>query len=100
MAQSLKRLNKGQAPSLLDANKGNELIDAINNLRKAKSSANASAAGFILKANSEGAIEFDLTQSTANAIEEARERDQNPYRTKTLTTVEDGNFVQITFLIA
>ena len=99
MAKNLTRLNKGQAPTLLDAEKGNELIDSINNLRQSKSTPNANALGFILKTNSEGAITLDVTQSTANAIEEAKEQVQNPYRTKTLTTVENGNYVNITFLI-
>lgn len=73
MAKDIQRLNAGQAPSLLQADKGNELIDAINNLRKSKSTANANASGFILKVNAEGALEFDLTQATANALETAEE---------------------------
>ena len=73
MAQDITRLNAGQAPSLLQADKGNQLIDAINNLRKSKSSSNANASGFTLKVNAEGALEFDVSQSTANAIETAGE---------------------------
>lgn len=99
MAKDLKRVNKGQAPSLLDSIKANEVIDAINHLRQSKSTSNASASGFTLKTNSEGAIELDVTQSTANAIEEARELNENPLNTMTFTTVENGRYQNITFYV-
>lgn len=61
MAKELARLNAGQTPSLLQASKGNELIDAINNLRSSKSTQSADIAGISLKATSEGVLELDVS---------------------------------------
>lgn len=38
MATKLQRLVKGQAPTLLDADRANELIDAVNGLIQSKGS--------------------------------------------------------------
>lgn len=61
MAKELERLNAGQTPSLLQATKGNELIDAINNLRNSKSTQSADIAGISLKVTGEGVLELDVS---------------------------------------
>lgn len=101
MAKNIDRLSSGQTPSLLQASKGNELIDAINAVRKSKSSANANAAGISLKVTGEGSLELDLTQSAANALTEIQQSTtQLGTGVKTLTTVENGVFVSLNFVIA
>lgn len=76
MAKNIERLNAGQTPSLLQASKGNELIDAINYLRASKSSADADGSGISLKVTSEGVIELDVSQATANVLAPAQETGQ------------------------
>ena len=70
MAKNIEKLVAGQTPSLLQADKGNELIDALNQIRESKSTANAERAGMTLKVSSEGALELDVSESTANALTE------------------------------
>ena len=101
MAKNIDRLSSGQTPSLLQASKGNELIDAINAVRKSKSSANANGTGISLKVTGEGSLELDLTQSAANALTEIQQSTtQLGTGVKTLTTVENGVFVSLNFVIA
>lgn len=103
MAKDIERLNAGQTPSLLQADKGNELIDGINNLRKSRSTANANASGFTLRVNAEGALELDVSSTTANAIEEVVQAQGTVGLGRTtvqLTTVIDGNFQTFNFVIA
>lgn len=61
MAKQIERLSSGQTPSLLQATKGNELIDAINNLRNSKSTQSADIAGISLRTTSEGVLELDVS---------------------------------------
>ena len=64
MAENIQRLNSGQSPTLLQASKGNELIDAINSLRNSKSSQRADSAGISLKVTSGGSLELDVDSDT------------------------------------
>ena len=87
----------------MQADKGNELIDGINNLRKSKSTANANASGFTLRVNAEGALELDVSSTTANAIEEVVQAQGTVglgRGTVQLTTVIDGNYAIYNFVIA
>lgn len=68
MAKNLERLNAGQTPSLLQATKGNELIDAINNLRNSRSTQSADIAGISLKVTSEGFLELDVSSDLLEAL--------------------------------
>ncbi len=65
---NIEKLTSGQTPSLLQASKGNELIDAINHLTNSKSTVNADIGGITLKSTAEGSLELDVSEATANAL--------------------------------
>lgn len=68
MANQIKRLNAGQAPSLLNTQKANELIDKINELTSSSASSLAELAGISLKVSDSGKIELDVTQKVAEIL--------------------------------
>ncbi len=68
MAKKIKRLNSGQAPSLLNTQKANELIDKINELTDSSASAMAELAGISLKVSDSGKIELDITQEASEIL--------------------------------
>lgn len=107
MAKNIDRLASGQAPSLLNASKGNELIDAINNLRNSKSSTSAETAGIILRVSGEGGLELDVTSdflellNPQNDVEENEEPSGIPegYEEVVLIVTRNGLADAMTFLI-
>ena len=68
MANQIKRLNAGQAPSLLNTQKANELIDKINELTSSSASSMAELAGISLKVSDSGKIELDITQKASEIL--------------------------------
>lgn len=68
MAKQIEQLNAGQAPTLLDASKGNELINALNSLMSSGSSQKAELAGISLKVLESGRIELDISQEAAEIL--------------------------------
>ena len=77
MAKQIERLNAGQTPSLLQAAKGNELIDAINSLRNSKSTNSADVAGITLKTTSEGVLELDVSSDLLEKLKPQTEEEEH-----------------------
>jgi len=78
MAKQIERLNAGQTPSLLQASKGNELIDAINNLRNSRSTQSADIAGISLRTTGEGVLELDVNSDLLEKLNpQSTEEDAN-----------------------
>jgi hypothetical protein len=75
MAEQIERLNAGQTPSLLQAAKGNELIDAINALRKSKSTQSADIAGISLTTKSDGSLELNITSDLLEKLNPQTEKE-------------------------
>ena len=111
MAKNIERLSSGQAPSLLDASKGNELIDAINTLRNSKSTGSAEVAGIVLKTSAEGALQLDVTSDFMEKLNPQSDDNETQadsgggggglnFETGsiTLTTVINGRYENITFV--
>lgn len=96
MANKIKRLNAGQAPSLINAQKGNELIDKINSLTESSASAMAELGGISLKSTDSGKLELDITQETLNKLQGDG---VDGFQTKVFRVVESGNFVDYQFLV-
>lgn len=77
MAKRIQPLQSGQAPSLLDANKGNELVNAINGLMSSKSSEKAQIAGLNLKVLDTGQIILDVSQETVEVLAPSETESEN-----------------------
>lgn len=107
MAKDIERLLAGQAPSLLNTTKGNELIDAINTLRTSRSSMSAESAGIILRVSSEGRIELDVTSDLLEQLnpQNDEQEEQAPgaipegYAEATFVVTVNGIATVRTFLI-
>ena len=102
MAKNIDKLISGQTPSLLQADKGNELIDAINQIRESKSTANAERSGITLKVSSEGALELDVSEATANALVEITQDTSDipeGYREQRFNATVDGVSKGTIFLV-
>lgn len=96
MANKIKRLNAGQAPSLLNTEKANELIDKINSLTESSATAMAELGGLSLKVSESGKIELDITQ---DALEALTGQGVDGYQNKVFRVIESGNFVDYEFLV-
>lgn len=77
MAKRIQPLQSGQAPSLLDANKGNELVNAINGLMSSKSSEKAQISGLNLKVLDTGQIILDVSQETVEILAPSETESEN-----------------------
>jgi len=77
MAKQIPKLNSGQAPSLLNAEKGNELINAINALLTSTASTKAQIAGLSLRVDGNGQIILDATEDLVNIIRNITEGETN-----------------------
>lgn len=69
MARRIPLLNAGQAPTLLSAQKGNQVINAINALITSKASEKAQNAGLRLIVEEDGRLILDATNELASALE-------------------------------
>ena len=69
MANKIKQLNAGQAPSLLNTEKANELINKINALTESSASDMAELGGLSLKVSDSGKIELDITQEALEVLQ-------------------------------
>lgn len=68
MAKTIQKLNRGQAPSLINADKGNELISAINALLESGTTQKAELAGITLKVTEGGRLELDISQEAQEIL--------------------------------
>lgn len=109
----IQELSSGQAPSLLDARKGNELIKSINGLLESRSSQKAEIAGITLRVLDSGKIELDVSQNVIDMLTPSEEEvDEEPnsgdgngtsfpsgYGEKTFKVIENGNLIDLKFLV-
>ena len=110
MAKKITPLNAGQAPSLLDTTKANEVINTINALTSSSASGMAELGGLSLRVTDEGKIELDISQSALDALQ--RKEISTPdvvssgggsipsdYSERSFTTIVNGNYAVFTFLV-
>lgn len=110
MAKQITPLNAGQAPSLLDTTKANEVINTINAITSSSASAMAELGGLSLRVTDEGKIELDVSQSALDALQ--RKEISTPdvvsssggsipsdYSERSFTTIVNGSYAVFTFLV-
>jgi hypothetical protein len=97
MANQIKELNAGQAPSLLDTTKANELIKKINALTSSEATSMAELGGLSLKVSDDGKIELDITQETLEALQSSGLPEG--FNEQIFTTIIDGNYANFSFLV-
>jgi len=79
----IQELSSGQAPSLLDARKGNELIKSINGLLESRSSQKAEIAGITLRVLDSGKIELDVSQTVIDMLTPSEEDEHSCFSDNT-----------------
>lgn len=111
MAKKITPLNAGQAPSLLDTTKANEVINTINALTSSSASAMAELGGLSLRVTDEGKIELDISQNALDALQRKEISTPNvvssssggsipsDYSERSFTTIVNGNYAVFTFLV-
>ena len=70
MAKRIQKVSRGQAPTLLNADKANELINVVNELSSSECSGKAQSAGFMFKSQGQGGLILDITDSLAEGLGE------------------------------
>jgi hypothetical protein len=102
MPKTIELLNSGQAPTLLSASKGNELIRAINGLVQSKASEKASSIGLRLIVEEDGKLVLDATNELASTLEKTIQSGggglPEGFEEETLTVVINGQRTTRTFL--
>ena len=102
MTKRISLLNAGQAPTLLSAQKGNQLINAINALVTSKASEKAQNAGLRLIVEENGRLILDATNELASALEKTIESGgggvPEGFEEETFTVIVDGERRIRTFL--
>lgn len=114
MAKRITLLNAGQAPTLLSATKGNELINTLNGLINSRASEKASSVGLRLLVGDDGSLILDATNELASALQKLRSQnedndsdeggDDTPiipegYSERTVSLVDNGTISSVTILV-
>ena len=114
MAKRITLLNAGQAPTLLSATKGNEVINTINGLINSRASEKASSIGLRLLVEADGSLVLDATNELASSLQKLRSQtvtnddeeggDDEPvipegYSERTVSLVDNGTISSVTILV-
>lgn len=99
MANKIKELNAGQAPSLLDTTKANELIKKINALTSSEASTMAQLGGLSLKVSDDGKIELDISQDALEVLQSSGLGVPEGFAEQNFTTIVNGSWADFTFLV-